>query len=119
MEKSIIEIVPDWRDLVALEPEELAGVLIMHLNSLSPNEHQRLIKHNFFRSPAVLAYPREAHDTVAKALAEAWAWLERECLIAAQPADVGHMTVTRRGQKLVARSDYDAYRRASALPRAM
>ena len=38
MTVSIHSLVPDSKALLALEPEELAGVLMEHLNSLSPSD---------------------------------------------------------------------------------
>jgi uncharacterized protein (TIGR02391 family) len=120
MEKSISAMVPDWNDLVDLEPEELAGVLIEYLNSLTPETQQQLNRHNFILTDAIHGYPREHHAAIRLALSEAWAWLERECLIAPTPGGIGEWTfVTRRGRKLTDRNAYEAYRRGSTLPRAL
>ncbi len=120
MSKSIISMIPDWNDLVRLEPEELAGVLIVHMNSLTAYEQQNLNRHNFWLGGEIKAYPTESHENVSKALSEAWAWLERDCLVAPMPGRMeGWAFITRRGQKLVDLDAYEAYRRASALPRAL
>lgn len=113
-------MLPDWNVLVRLEPEELAGVLIVHMNSLTPYEQQNLNRHNFWLSGEIKAYPQDSHENVTRALSEAWAWLERECLVAPMPGRMeGWAFITRRGKKLVDLSAYEAYRRASALPRAL
>jgi len=120
MEKSISAMIPDWNDLVDLEPEELAGVLIEYLNSLTPQTQQQLNRHNFILTDAIHGYPQEHHATIRLALSEAWAWLERECLIAPTPGGTGEWTfVTRRGRKLNDRNAYESYRRVSALPHAL
>jgi len=113
-------MIPDWQDLVRLEPEELAGVLIVHMNSLTPHERQSLNRHNFWLGGEVRAYPEESRENVTRALSEAWAWLERECLVAPMPGRMeGWAFITRRGQKLIDPNAYEAYRRASVLPRAL
>src|ERR1019366_3218451 len=52
------------------------------------------------------------------ALMEAWAWLEREGFLirdANQPAP--WFSISRRGQRVTSREDFEAYRRASLLPK--
>lgn len=47
MSKSLSAMIPDVNSVLQLEPEELAGVLIEHLNSLTPQEQHQLNRHNF------------------------------------------------------------------------
>lgn len=117
---SIHSMIPNAEDLLALEPEELAGVLLEHLNSLEENS-SFLHRHNFllypFQSPA-LAYPPQYRDRIDRALTEAWFWLEREVLIAPRPGDTaGSVFVTRRGKVLANRQGYNSYRHAALLPK--
>jgi uncharacterized protein (TIGR02391 family) len=112
-------MLPDPDDLLALEPEELAGVLIMHLNSLQPNEHGSINPHNFLNPvyPPISSYPYGYRSRVAKALMEAWGWLVREGLIAPQPQEEGWYFITRRGRQITEAVDLQAYRRADMLPK--
>jgi uncharacterized protein (TIGR02391 family) len=121
MYKSLISMLPDASSVLSLEPEELAGVVIEHLNSFSPQEQWQLNRHNFLTSGPILDYPQNARDELSSALAEAWAWLERECLIAPKPNAGGSYAyfVTRRGRKLIDREAYGTYRRATMLPRSL
>jgi len=121
MAKSLISMLPDSASVLVLEPEELAGVLLEYFNSMTPQEQFQLNRHNFLMSPEVLAYGKDPHDTLSRVFAEAWAWLERECLIALKPNAGGSYGyfITRRGQKLVDRNVYEAYRRATLLPRSL
>jgi hypothetical protein len=56
MYRSLSSLVPSASDLLALEVEELAGVLLMHLNSYervsgnSVYQHGSISHHNFFNS---------------------------------------------------------------------
>jgi hypothetical protein len=114
-------MIPNAEDLLALEPEELAGVLLEHLNSLGDNSSS-LHLYNFLlpgQSPA-LAYPEEYRDRINRALTEAWVWLEREGLIAPRPGDSARfMFITRQGKKLANRQGLDSYRHASLFPKSV
>lgn len=121
MTKSLMSMLPDAASVLALEPEELGSVLLEHFNSMTPQEQFQLNRHNFLMSPEVLGYGPGPQDTVARVFAEAWAWLERECLIAPKPNAGGSdgYFITRRGQKLIDRNAYETYRRAIMLPRSL
>ena len=112
-------MIPNAEDLLALEPEELAGMLLEHLNSLS--EHlQPFSRKNFFlagQSPSD-DYPVEYRDRIIKALTEAWFWLEREVLVAPHPScDAEWVFITRRGKTLANRQQFNSYRHAALLPK--
>ena len=118
MPRLLHQILPDADFLLSLEPEELAGVVLEYLNSLGPNESGLLNRHNFGLAPTVQGYPPPLHDRIRKALMEAWSWLEREGLIADDPAQVGEWVfITRRGQRMRTAADLEAYKRAGLLPR--
>jgi uncharacterized protein (TIGR02391 family) len=116
---SIDSIIPNAEDLLALEPEELAGVLLEHLNSLDENS-QFLHLYNFLlpgQSPAI-AYPQDYREPINRALTEAWVWLEREGLIAPRPGNSANfMFVTRRGKALANRKGLNSYRHANLFPK--
>ena len=103
MPTSIISMIPSVQSSLQLEPEELAGIVIQYLNSLASQDQQQLNRHNFLTFWGVQDCPRETLDALQRALAEAWAWLERECLIALLPGAGGSQGffITRRGRKLV------------------
>ncbi len=113
-------MIPNAADLLALEPEELAGVLLVHLNSYDEYGQQQLCRKNFFQrgmSPGE-AYPPEYRDSVNKALTEAWVWLEREVLLAPRPDhEAEWVFITRRGKALSNRQQFDSYRHAALLPK--
>jgi len=116
-ERSVYEIVPDPEVLLALEPEEVAGVVIEYLNGLPGNSGQ-LNRHNFSLPHTVARYPLQYQERISRALMEGWMWLEREGLVAPQPGSSGnYVFITRRGQQMKGRADLAAYRRAGLLPR--
>jgi uncharacterized protein (TIGR02391 family) len=118
MSKTINSIIPDPEALLALEPEELAGVVLEYLNSLHPSDSGQLNRYNFSLPHTVQGYPSEYRDAIGQALMEAWVWLEREGLIAPKPGTQGEWVfITRRGKRLQSASDLKAYRRADLLPK--
>ena len=116
---SLYSLVPDAKALLDLEPEELAGVLMEHLNSLSSSEQrQRLSRLIFGHAQTVQDYPQDQQKALSQALMEAWVWLEREGLLVPRPGDQGEwMVISRRGQQLRTRDQVNSYRRANCLPR--
>jgi len=129
MYRSLSSLVPNAADLLALEVEELAGVLLMHLNSyegLSGNtvyQHGGISHHNFFNSlspTSSLTKPEygDRQPEVNLALMEAWAWLQSEGFLIRKAASAGDwFFVSRRAQRLKSREDFEAYRKASLLPK--
>lgn len=115
---SLYSLAPDSDALLALEPEELAGILLQYLNSLPPREKEHLNRYNFGLDHTVQEYPPNHRERLSRALMEAWAWLEREGLLAAKPGSQGEWVfITRRGEQLTSQQDVQAYRRANLLPR--
>jgi uncharacterized protein (TIGR02391 family) len=122
---TLLELLPKPEDLLALEPEELAGLLIETLTPAmqATGVHFEAIEKPLYPlmwSAGQLApgYPAEAIPAVRVALAEALSWLERQGLIVRSP---GHPNgnwylVSRRGRSLSSRSDVAAYNAAGTLP---
>ena len=119
MTVSLYSLVSDAKALLELEPEELAGVLMEHLNSLPPSEQrQQLNRYNFGLPHTVQEYPKDQREALSQALMEAWVWLEREGLLVPRPGEQGEwVVISRRGQKLRTRDEVDSYRQADCLPR--
>jgi len=127
MYRALSSLVPNAADLLALEVEELAGVLLTHLKSYEGtpglNQHGLISQTNFLvareqtRAGEQLEYGSH-QPQVNTALMEAWAWLEREGFLirdAKQPAP--WFWISRRGQQMTSREDFEAYRKASLLPK--
>jgi len=110
---TITTSLPTAESVLQLEPEELAPYLLEHLAS-NPNQ---LHPQNFFNASVGTTvmghYGKD--ERVEHALREAWSWLEREGLLVAR--DYGCF-ISRRGQRLRGRQDFDAFRRSTVLPRA-
>jgi uncharacterized protein (TIGR02391 family) len=113
---NIFDIISNADDLIALEPSELAGVILTIFNFTNENSINRS---NFVSQHTVKDYPREKLEPALNALMEAWVWLEREGLIIPQPGDNGRhgwCIVSRQGQKIKNREDLRVYQKAGILP---
>src|ERR1700722_19916454 len=126
MPVSLSSLVPNTDDLLALEVEEVAGVLLAHLRSFGTNSGNGVVsrdaigQYNFFNTLFQSAeYPNNRRTEVGKVLMEAWNWLEREGLLVRDAAQSQSpwFFLSRRAQGLTTREDLAAYRRASLLPK--
>jgi uncharacterized protein (TIGR02391 family) len=104
---------------IELPPEELALFVLRFLNDPDTSGQYRnrytFVYSSFVASP----YSRtDKREQLAQALAEAWAWLEREGLIVPSPTSQGEwFVVSRRGRTLTAAADFEAYKRGNLLRR--
>lgn len=117
------ELIPNPEVLIGLEPEELGGLIIQALLTREkPNENfiPNQLEHELFERHDA-PYPRDKQSQVMLGLVEAICWLESQALIV--PVDFstngrnGWKIVSRRGQNLGTPEDWDAYRKASLLPK--
>jgi uncharacterized protein (TIGR02391 family) len=120
----IHQLIPNPEDLLALEPEEVAPLLLQVICSGGgPTPQQALKRGNFFHSssPAspVRGYPPAFRDKIYEVLAAAWVWLEREGMLLPAPShqDPDWVYVSQRGRALMAKENFEAYRYSHMLPR--
>ena len=113
----LTDLIPDPDDMLNLEPEELAGVLIEHLNSLPANETKGLHQGNFSDRSLVSDYASKQEECL-HAIMEAWSVLEQEGLVAGQPGNThGWQFLTRRGRSLKNRENFQAFRHSRLFPK--
>ena len=114
---TIPSLIPDPDDLLALQPEELAGYVLEYLNTLPQREQNEISRYNFTMYHTVSSYPQDRWQGCQYALMEAWSYLEREGLVAPRPeTDTGYF-VTRRGRAVKTHTDLEALRQASLFPK--
>ena len=119
MQHSISSLVPNVADLLNLEVEELAGVLLLHLIGYEETaKHQGGINyHNFFDLSPRQDY-ESRQEEVNIALMEAMAWLRSAGLLVEKASSTGSwFFVSRRGKQISSREDFAAYRKAGLLPK--
>jgi len=121
MGKGLNTIVADADVLLSLQPEEIALVL---LQALDPQPGAKYNRYNLIRSGGGSlneAYPKQSHDAVSKALAEAWSWLQGEGILVQDPEDSygNSFFLGRRGKELVKRENFESYLKAALLPKSL
>ncbi len=128
MFSKLFEILPDAEQLLSLEPEELAGPLLVSLENrerinlqviIGYNRMAWEINQNALNIPN-LNYPHGVREDVLFALMEAWQCLVCEGFVAPRPADLPRdhsitsattYFVTRRGKKIETLEDFEVYRK--------
>ncbi len=88
--------------LFDLEPEEVAGILMEHLNGLPATEQRKLQLGNVVNG--LKFGDRRGTEFEWRVIAEAWAVCKREGLLAADPESVGWDFITRRGKAIQSQS---------------
>jgi uncharacterized protein (TIGR02391 family) len=122
MIRSLLDLIPDVATLMSLEAPELAGAVLQHLCDLPASERGMLHPHNYMgtltgnsRSSPI---PEQHWAAVKIRIAEAWAWLEAQGLLAPDPDQgSGCVFVTRLGRKAGTAAAFVAYRKALELPK--
>lgn len=113
---TLVQLIPDPDTVLALEPEELAGVAMELITSVEPNTGSRLHLSSFAHPQTIGDYPETRRKEIEFALLEAWNWLVQEGLIA-PTSEGGWHFITRRGKKLTNRTALSSYRNTIHLPR--
>ena len=120
----ISTLIPSIPDLLALPIEELAGVLLVHLNSYvyggnAIAQNGKLNQFEFFSSLRENPpYPGNSQQVIQDVLLEAWNLLENEGLMARTLDSAScWFFVTRRGKAIRSRDDFASYRKGSLLPK--
>lgn len=107
---------PPAREILNMEPEELAPFVLRHLQKQPPNGINR---YNFSlaNDGELVRELGPQYQTYSERLMEAWVWLERQGFLAPKPGSQGEwMYVTDRGKKIVTAEDFEAYRQAALFP---
>ena len=130
MFSELFKHLPDAEQLLNLEPEALAGPLLISLEGIRQIDPVGLISYKNMKqeidSNPQIKYPNGCHEDVLFALMEAWQWLEREGFVAPRPTALpsdSYWTsstkyfVTRQGKRIQTSVDLEAYRKADLLPK--
>ena len=114
-------IVPKALDFLTLSVEDIAGVLMVHLNSYPDGGNEvaqlgKVYKQGFFNMlHRQKPYP-DYNDQVERVLLEAWSWLETEGFIAPDVSGLASF-ITRRGRTVKTPEEFGAYRKSTLLPK--
>lgn len=122
MTHPLIQAFPGPKDLLAVRPEELAGVLIEVLPGLMQSVGFTFgALEQIFYPPHGGSYGRQEIEPVTLALAEALAWLEQQGLLLRNPNQPNSTwyLLTRLGRAIKTRGQLEAYCRGRELPVAL
>jgi len=122
---TLLTVFPDVEILLALEPEELAPVVLrlarerfgqgaVHVTGVTEGMNPR---HGHEQG-----YPQNRRPAVEQAVEEAWNWLKVNGVIVPESGTNGANgwhRVSRRGQKLATEADFNTYRQAAAFPKSL
>ena len=128
----LFEMLPDAEHLLSLEPEELAGPLLVSLEGSDRINPEIIISYNDMareiniseRKIPNLNYPSGCHQEILFALMEAWQHLVCEGFVAPRPIRLSDSPtidkrniyfITRRGKKIETLENYEDYRKADLL----
>ena len=112
--KTLPELVPNPDDLLAIQPEELAGLIMVCLNSKTEGLGDSVSINDI----KLKDYLEESRQEMSRAVSEAWMVLEREGLIARDfSQSYVYYFITRKGEKLKTPEDFESYRRSRILSR--
>ena len=123
----LLAMLPDAEHLLSLEPEELAGSLLLSLEGSKKIKIADLIDGkqllHEIESRSNIKYLEGCLDDVLYVLMEALQWLKSEGFVARRPANlVGDRNlwgwthfVTRRGKSIETLDNFNAYRKANLL----
>ncbi len=113
------KVLPPVDVALQMEPEELAVPLLECLCQFEEIKSSGMLnRYNFTLHSNLKDYVEQHnYDAIAKAITEAWIWLEKEALIAPAPGQTGDwIFITRRGRKFRQTSDVRSFKAAALLP---
>lgn len=112
------KVFPPVDTVLQMEPEELAVPLLECLCQFEETKSSGMLnRYNFTLQGNLNEYAQSNYNAIAKAITEAWVWLEKEGLIAPAPGQTGDwIFITRRGRKFRETADVHSYTAATLLP---
>jgi uncharacterized protein (TIGR02391 family) len=116
----LIDYLRDADSLLALGPEDL-GIILLELLQKQPGAGSGNVTKSNLEMPLwnanTPAYPHHERMPVARAVSEAWQWLQNEGLLMVAPDQSNDwFCLTRKGAALKNAADIDAYKHGNILP---
>jgi uncharacterized protein (TIGR02391 family) len=114
--KTLSEILPPPNELLQLDPEDVAALILIYLNQ---GNNRQISRHNLLlHSGEVGHYASDRYDEIARAITEAWIVLEKEGLVAPEPNSHGNewSFITKRGQTVQNVTDFRVFKLGTLLP---
>jgi len=122
--ETLLTLVPDIDVLLALAPEQLAGIFLKLVSKemFQPDSITDTVFQVPVTPPAQAAYPRHRENEAGIAFSEAWNWLRINNLIVPAPGingQNGWTVLTRRGAAIKDEQTFQRFREAAAFPKSL
>ncbi|MHB8069982.1 MAG: TIGR02391 family protein [Desulfobaccales bacterium] len=122
--ETLLTLVPDIEILLALAPEELAGIFLKLVpkGMFQPDSITDAVFPLPGMPPAQAPYPRHREQEAGIAFSEAWNWLRINNLIVPAPGingQNGWTVLTRRGAAIKDEQTFQRFREAAAFPKSL
>jgi len=122
--ETLLTIIPDIDVLLALAPEELAGIFLKLVpkGMFQPDSITNTVFQIPVTPPAQAAYPHHREQEAGIAFSEAWNWLRINNLIVPAPGNNGKngwTVLTRRGAAIKDEQTFQRFREAAAFPKSL
>jgi uncharacterized protein (TIGR02391 family) len=114
MAKTLVSMFPDPEQILRLEPEEVAWVILEIVQSWDPARRYQSMNHYNFEREETNNYTKLKQE-VMDGLSEGWAWLQRECLFVPRPGSSDIFILSRKAKQLATRNEMEAHRRGNLL----
>jgi uncharacterized protein (TIGR02391 family) len=120
--RELSQAIPDYRLMLELEPEELAGKLLFLIRRRGGQFKTVDLNRELWAEPHLepVSYPRNKQEEIELALIEAWSWLEAQGLVIPGPgtaAQIGFRRLSRRAWRFETEADFANFRTARLLPK--
>ena len=117
---SLINFLTSIEEVIDMEPEELAPLLLKYLKSLPADSVNRnnITSCNDREIYERLGNDQNKHKKLTERLMEAWMWLEREGLVLPKPGQNENWSfITNKGDRLVKEDNFESYKKANLFPK--
>lgn len=114
MTKTLVSMFPDAEQILQLEPQEIAWVILEIVQSWEPAKIHQYLNHHNFEEMETRPYTKLKQE-VMDALSEGWAWLKRECLFVPRSGSYDNVILSRKAKQIIAKNQLEAYRRGNLL----
>lgn len=108
------DIYPPIETALEMQPEELAPLVLKHLNQIG-----NINRYNFTNGNAsdFMEWAGNNREEAMQNLITAWMWLEKELLVAPKPGSQDSWAfITPRGKKILESQDFKTYQKGNLLP---
>jgi uncharacterized protein (TIGR02391 family) len=114
MAKTLVSMFPDPEQILRLDPEEVAWLILEIVQSWEPGRIHQYLNHHNFEDAEAKPYTKLRQE-VMDVLSEGWAWLKRECLFVPRAGSYDNVILSRKAKQIITKNQFEAHRRGNLL----